>query len=109
MAKSYALKDEREYPEYEHREYPKHLGFDEAGVDIVVANEAEEIERLDHVVWPKLLGKDKSGKDVVAMFPHEEVWKSKLVVAQPAWMTGPEPAKPEVPKADGDKTDSAAV
>src|SRR4051812_18868513 len=92
MAKSYVMKDEREYPDHEHRDYPKHLGFDEAGVDIIVENEDEEIKRLDHVVYPKTLGKDKFGKDVIAYVPDQEGWKAKLVVAEVAPVK--EPAKP---------------
>ncbi len=80
MAKSYVIRDEREYPEYEFREFPKHLGFDADGNDIEVANATEEEDRLSSVVWPKHLGKNKLGKDVVAMTPDEEGWKSKTVV-----------------------------
>lgn len=88
MAKSYVIKDEREYPDYEFREYPKHLGFDADGLDIEVKDEDEEIARLSEVVYPKTLGKDRNGKDVIAMGPTEEGWKSKTVVpgdaAEPA-------------------------
>jgi hypothetical protein len=96
MAKSAIPPDHREWPDHEHREYPKHLGFDDAGVDIIVANETEEIDRLDHVVYPKKLGKDKFGKDVVAYLPDQEGWKAKLVVAEV------EPVKPEASKPDPD-------
>lgn len=92
MAKSAIPPDSREWPDHEHREYPKHLGFDEAGVDIIVADENEEIKRLDDVVYPKLLGKDKNGKPVFANHPDQEGWKGKLVVAEP------EPVKVEAPK-----------
>ena len=81
MAKSYAIKDEREYPEYEFREFPKHLGFDSDGEEIVVAHADEEAERVGDVVHPKHIGKDRNGKDVIAMTPAEEGWKSKLVIA----------------------------
>lgn len=102
MAKSALPPDTREFPDYEFREYPKHLGFDEAGTDIVVADEKEEIERLDHVVYPKKLGKDKNGKDVFANHPDQEGWKAKLVVAEVA------PAKPSEPvKSDETKSDAA--
>lgn len=83
MAKSAIPQDNREWPDHEHREYPKHLGFDAAGIDIIVENEDDEIHRLSDVVYPKLLGKDKNGKPVFANHPDQEGWKSKLVVAEP--------------------------
>lgn len=96
MAKSAIPPDHRDWPDHEHREYPKHLGFDENGVDIEVKDEDEEIERIGDVVFPKLLGKDRLGKEVVAMWPHEEGWKSKLVVA-PKPAPQPEPVKAAEP------------
>jgi hypothetical protein len=81
MPKTYAMQDSREYPDYEFREFPHHLGFDADGQDIVVEHADERAARIGDVVWPKHLGKDKHGKDVIAMTPGEEGWKSKTVVA----------------------------
>jgi hypothetical protein len=68
-----------EYPEYEHRDWPKHVGFDIGG-EALTANSQEEFEALQsEAIWPKHMGKDKNGKDVIAASPTED-WKKELVV-----------------------------
>lgn len=109
MPKSYVIKDEREYPEYEYREYPKHLGFDAEEQEIVVAHAEEEADRASEVVWPKHLGKDKHGRDVVAMTPAEEGWKSKHVAAQKKEIFEEKPESSEIKRGPGRPPKSDAV
>lgn len=71
----------REYPEHEHREFPKQIGLDAAGEQIVVHSDDEAESRADEVVYPKLLGYDKNGKPVVSQHPSQDDWKKQAVVA----------------------------
>lgn len=71
-----------EYPEYEYRPFPKHVGFDEAGEPLTAKDQAEFDELKELAVFPKLLGKDKAGKEVIANTPRdEEFLKGKVVKA----------------------------
>lgn len=71
-----------EYPEYEYRAWPKHVGFDEAGEALTAKNQADYDELKELAVWPKSLGKDKHGNEIIAHTPRDEQWlKNKVVKA----------------------------
>ncbi len=83
MAKRAAIpQDNREYPDYEYREYPKWVGRDEFGQDLI-ANTAEDVAGLEErKVYPMVLGLDNRGRRVEAMHPDE-------VVIRKTWVTRP--------------------
>ena len=83
MAKKAAIpQDNRERPDYEYRPFPKWIGRDEFGQDLV-ANSAEEVEDLQkRRVYPMDLGLDKTGALVRAMHP-DEVTIKKTQVSRP--------------------------
>lgn len=80
MARSPIPVTDREWPEYEYRPFPKQIGLDANGNAIDVIDEHEERARAGEVVYPKLLGKDKHGKDVIASSPPQEVWMALTIV-----------------------------
>lgn len=90
-----------EYPEYVYRPFPKQIGLDEAGEPIEVMSDEEAAERADEVVYPKVLGKDKNGKDVIAATPRDEWRKelvAKTSVTENALTEKRGPGRP--PKVD---------
>lgn len=72
MAKKSAIpEDNREYPEYEYREYPKFVGTDAHG-QALIAQKPEDVEALAaHKVYPKALGLNRDRKTVFANHPDE--------------------------------------
>lgn len=80
MARSPIPVTDREWPEYEYRPFPKQIGLDANGEAIDVNSDDEAQARAGEVVYPKLLGKDKDGKDVIASHPSQEVWMVHTVV-----------------------------
>jgi len=80
MARSPIPMTMQEWPEYEYKPFPKQVGLDADGNQII-AHKEDEIEGLQAlVVYPKKLGKDKNGKALIAQHPSQEVWMTKLVV-----------------------------
>ncbi|MDB5584894.1 MAG: hypothetical protein JWR80_10070 [Bradyrhizobium sp.] len=79
MARSPIPVTDREWPEYEYRPFPKQIGLDANGEAIDVNSDDEAAARAHEVVYPKLLGKDKNGKDVIASHPSQEVWMRETV------------------------------
>jgi hypothetical protein len=69
-----------EYPEYVYRAWPKHVGFDEAGEALTANNQAEFDELKELAVFPKVLGRDRHGNDVVAATPRDEDFAKARVV-----------------------------
>jgi hypothetical protein len=86
-----------EYPEYEYREWPKHIGLDKDGEQLVAKDQAEHDRLLPDVAFPKLMGKDKHGKDVIAQIPRDLDWKKDQLV------------KTSVPETENALTDEAPV
>lgn len=69
-----------EYPAYVYRAWPKHVGFNEAGEPLTAQNQAEFDEMKELAVFPKVLGQDRNGNDVVAATPRdEEFFRSRVV------------------------------
>lgn len=70
-----------EYPEYEHRAWPKYVGMTADGEALVAKDKAQFDELKELAVYPKVLGKDKHGNDLVAQNPRDEDWlKAKVHV-----------------------------
>ena len=80
MARSPIPVTDREWPEYEYRPFPKQIGLDANGEAINVNSDDEAEERSGEVIYPKLLGKDKHGKDVIASSPSQEVWMALIII-----------------------------
>lgn len=80
MARRAAIpQDTREWPDYEYRPFPRWVGRDEFGQDLV-AQTAEDVEVLEErKVYPKVLGLDAKGNKVQAMHPDELSIKQKQV------------------------------
>ena len=83
MAKRSAIpQDTKEWPDYEFRAFPRWIGRDEFGQDLI-ANSAEEVEELSKLrVYPMDLGLDRHGKLVQALHPDE-------VSIKKTWVTRP--------------------
>ena len=69
-----------EYPEYKYQAWPKQVGLDVNGEQIVAQNQEEYDELKPLAVYPKVLGKDREGKDVVAHTPRDAQWLKDRVV-----------------------------
>lgn len=80
MARSPIPVSDFEFPEYKFRPFPRQIGLDANGDAINVNSDDEAAERADQVVYPKLLGKDKNGRDVIASHPSQEPWMLVTVV-----------------------------
>ena len=81
MAKRSAIPDYGiEYPDYEYREWPKQVGLDANGDQILAKDQAEYDQLLPDVVFPQVMGRDKHGKDVIAYLPRDLDWKKDQVV-----------------------------
>jgi len=72
-----------EYPEYKYDPWPRQVGLDAHGEQIVANDQKEYDELLPTVVFPKIMGKDKAGKDVIAYIPRDLSWKKDQVVTPP--------------------------
>lgn len=72
MAKRSAIpEDNREYPEYEYREFPKYVGGDQYGQPLI-AQRPEDVAGLEALkVYPKAVGRNRDGKTVFANSPDE--------------------------------------
>lgn len=81
MAKKAAIPlDTREWPDYEYRAFPKWVGRDEFGQDLV-ANSEEEVATLEkRKVYPQDIGYDRMGNLVQILHPDEASIKKTWVV-----------------------------
>lgn len=81
MAKKSAIpENNREFPEYEYREFPKYVGGDEYGQPLI-AQKPEDVEALLELkVYPKELGLNRDGKTVFANSPDEVTLRMGEVV-----------------------------
>lgn len=71
-----------EYPEYVKQHWPKYVGMTAEGEALIAQDKAEYDEMKELAVYPKTLGRDKHGNDVVAQNPRDESWfKSRVVKA----------------------------
>jgi hypothetical protein len=71
-----------EYPEYKYRAWPKYVGLTAEGEALIAQDKAEYDEMKELAVYPKLLGKDKHGNDVIAQNPRDESWFKHKVVGE---------------------------
>lgn len=81
MAKRVAIpQDNKEWPDYEYRPFPRWIGRDEFGQDLTAKTEAEvaDLEKLR--VYPMDLGLDRKGNLVQALHPDEVAIKKTWVV-----------------------------
>lgn len=81
MAKRVAIpQDNKEWPDYEYRPFPRWIGRDEFGQDLTAKTEAEvaDLEKLR--VYPMDLGLDRKGQLVQALHPDEVAIKKTWVV-----------------------------
>lgn len=69
-----------EYPPYEYHPWPKQVGLDENGEQLVANNQAEYDALKPSVHFPRVMGKDKSGNEVIAYIPRDLEWKKSQVV-----------------------------
>lgn len=80
MAKKLAIpEDRREWPDWEYRPFPKWLGRDEVGADLIANSEAEVEELMRQVVYPIDLGHNAKGALIQAMHPDELQMKKNQV------------------------------
>lgn len=63
-----------EYPDYEYRAWPKYVGLDEGGDALIAKDQDEFRRFKDIAVYPKVLGNDKHGNEIVAQNPRDEEW-----------------------------------
>lgn len=68
-----------EYPDYKFREWPKYVGLDAGGQALIAESEDHFSELKELAIYPKTLGRDRDGKEVVAHNPRDEEWLSKRV------------------------------
>jgi hypothetical protein len=81
MAKTASIPlDTREYPDYVYRPYPRWIGRDEFGQDLIASSEKEVLELEERRVYPKTIGLDARGKVVQVVHPDEEQTKKTQVV-----------------------------
>lgn len=70
-----------EYPEYEKREWPKYVGLTADGEALIAKDKAHFDELKELAAYPKVLGKDRDGNDVIAQNQRDEEWlKAKVHV-----------------------------
>lgn len=69
-----------EYPEYVYRPFPKYVGLDDQGEALLADSDEEARRLKELAVYPKVLGKDKNGADVIAQSPRDEKWFASRVV-----------------------------
>ena len=63
-----------EYPEYEYRPFPKYVGMTADGEALIAKDKTELEELKELAVYPKVLGKDKHGNEIIAQNPRDEEW-----------------------------------
>lgn len=102
MKRAAIPQDNREYPDYEYRPYPKWIGRDEFGQDLIANSEAD-VEALEaRKVYPQFLGYDIKGTRVEAMHP-DEVAPKKTWVTRPAEKVAEQTNKLTAPAADAEQ------
>jgi hypothetical protein len=69
-----------EYPEYVYRPFPKFAGLDASGEALIADSDEEYRRLKEIAVYPKVLGKDKHGNEIVAQNPRDEEWFASKVV-----------------------------
>lgn len=80
MAKRVSIpQDNKEWPDYEYRPFPRWVGRDEFGQDLTANSEAEVEELSKLKVYPMDLGLDKKGNLVQALHPDEVAIKKNWV------------------------------
>lgn len=72
-----------EYPEWVYQPWPKYVGLDAEGGALIAKNQDEYDDLLPTRAFPKLMGKDKAGKDVIAQIPRDLEWLKGQVVTPP--------------------------
>lgn len=98
MAKKLAIpEDRREWPDWEFRPFPKWVGRDELGNDLIANNAAEVEEMTPQVAFPMPLGYNAKGQLITALHPDEYQGKKNQVVK-------PLESKPEVAEAVAETT-----
>ncbi len=81
MAKKSAIPDDnREYPEYDYRPFPKFVGNDKNGEALIANSEAEIEKLLERKIYPMALGTDRDGNTVYANHPSEVALRQSDVV-----------------------------
>lgn len=98
MARRSAIPDwGMEYPEYVYRPWPKHVGFDKNGEQLVAHDQAEYDKLKCFAEFPKVIGKDRDGNDVVASDKRDAEFQMHRVV------------KTSVPETENALTDETPV
>lgn len=81
MARKSAIpQDNREWPDYVYRPFPRYIGCDEMGQDLIAQSEAEVEELEARRVYPRVLGLDARGNTITAHHPDELKIKKGQVV-----------------------------
>lgn len=68
-----------EYPEYEFQAWPMYVGLDAGGEALIANDHKHFEELKELAVYPKVLGKDRNGNEIVAQNPRDEEWFAKKV------------------------------
>lgn len=68
-----------EYPDYEYKAWPKYVGMTAEGEALIAKDKAQFDEMKELAAYPKVLGKDKHGNELVAQNPRDEAWLSAKV------------------------------
>jgi len=72
----------QEFPDYEYKAWPKYVGMTADGEALIAKDKAEFERMKELAVYPKILGKDKGGNEIIAQNPRDEAWfKNKVVHA----------------------------
>lgn len=70
-----------EYPDYEYKAWPKYVGMTADGEVLTAKDQVQFDEMKEIAAYPKVLGKDKHGNELVAQNPRDEDWlKAKVHV-----------------------------
>ena len=69
-----------EWPEYVFRQFPAFIGRDANGADLIANDADEAKALLKEKVYPKVLGVNKAGNEILALTPDDERLKASDVV-----------------------------
>lgn len=84
MAKFPVPESNVEWPEWEYRPFPKWIGRDADGADLIAQDESEVKDLEKRKVYPKVIGKNRDGNDIIALNAEEELQKKSQIVEQVA-------------------------
>jgi len=79
MAKFPVPESNVEWPEWQYRPFPRWIGRDVDGAALIAQDESEVKDLEKRKVYPKVIGKNREGNDVIALNAEEEQQKKSQV------------------------------